>query len=604
MVKIVNRIIVKIVLAMIILIMVITAIGNYRGFYPKNDYIISVNGQKISRLQFEQSLNFASQLLGQELTKIITSENAMQQFRAWILQNVIDEVLLQQYVKKIGIDINDEEIKKVIFNQPDFQVDSKFDNVKYRNVLKIMGITSNQYAEALRKQLAVQKLLSTLVKTDFLLPNEKNILAKLLLQKRLVRKSVIDINSISIVKKPVKEDDIKNFYKNHSNYFILPEQFRVSYLPLDANKISKPYVSNFEINQWYELHKLDYLELPQYKFKIIQVKTEKEAKFLLNELKNGADFSKIAQTKSIDPISARRGGQIGWIRTEDMPDELKKVHLQQPGQLSDIIKCSIGYLIVRLEDIHPKHIRPLNEVRPIIINKIQQQKIFNKYFSVQKKMMEFTSNSISINQLEHLTGMKTEESDWFNIKTIPNNLNFPAFIRAIFNSRQNHTNTFYIPVDSHSCFWVRITQHRPAHLESLSSVHNIIATYLQRQKTNKQVKEELEKILLLLNKGKSEVDLRLKFGDMIIITRNNTDSITNKVFNMNAPKKNQSTYALSQDAQGNFVVIALDKIWYKDASKKQLIAISSNMIRNQINMSIAALLNELRKNSIIKYGSN
>ncbi|WWO97358.1 MAG: peptidylprolyl isomerase [Candidatus Dasytiphilus stammeri] len=599
-----NRIVVKIILVIIILMMVITAIGNYRVFYPKNDYMISINGQKISKWQFEESLRFASQLLGQEWPKIITNENAMQQFRNLILQNLIDEVLLQQYVKKIGIDINDEQIKPIILNQRDFMINGKFDNVKYRNILKILGITGKQYAESLRKQLAVQQLLSTIVKTDFLLPKEVNTLTRLVLQKRLIRQAAVDINYIA-AKTPVSEDEINNFYQKNLKHFMLPEQIRINYLELNANKISKPYVSELEIKQWYEKYKLDYMELPQYKYRIIQLKTEKEAKSLLNQLKNGADFVELAKQKSIDPISARIGGQIGWIRTEEIPDELKNINLHKIGQLSGIIKCSIGYLIIRLDGIKEKHLIPLNQLCNFITNKIQQKKIRDKYSSLQKQILHSRSR-ISIKELEHLTEIKTKETNWFNFTTIPNNLKL--LVHAIFNGSKMNINTFFIRISSQKGIWIRIINHRPAYLKSLSKVHKSITTYLQHQKTNKQVKKELEKILEFLKQGKTEGDLRLKFGNATVITPNNNDSLTNLVLDMRPKKNNQSIYAISQDAnQENLVIIALDKIWYKNASNKQIIAISSHMIKNQLNMSIVALLNDLRKNSIIQsaeYQSN
>ncbi|WWO95317.1 MAG: peptidylprolyl isomerase [Candidatus Dasytiphilus stammeri] len=602
-----NRI-VKIVLGIIILMMVITVIGNYRVFYnPKKDYIISINGQKISRLQFEKTFNWwvSQLLLSQKFNEIFTNENAMEQFRNVILQNLIDEVLLQQYVNQLGININDDEIKSVILNQKDFMINGKFDNVKYRNVLNIMGITGKQYAETLRKQLAVQELLSTIVKTEFVLPNEVNQFKKLVLQKRVIRQAIIDIKSMA-AKIPVSEYEIKTFYKKYLNYFMRPEQFKIRYLLLDVNKISNPYVSNLEIKQWYDLHKSDYIELPQYKYRIIQLKTEKEAKLLLNKLNTGANFVKLAQKYSIDPISARLGGQIGWIRTENLPNELKNINLQKIGQVSRIIKCPIGYLIVRLDGIQSQRIIPLNKVRNFIKNKIQQQKIFEKYSSLKKQISE--SRSISINELEYLTGMKTEETNWFNLTTtLPNHLNFPEVKQAILNgSHKKNINTFFIPLKNHSGFWIRILNHRPAYFQSLSRVHNIINTYLQRKKINKRVKKELNKILLLLRQGKTEADLRLNFGNARVITPNNNNTDENllkTIFDLIHPKLNQSTYTIIQNTPQKIIIIALDKICFINASKKQTIAISSYMRKNQINMFLVALLNDLRKKSIIKYNN-
>ena len=53
------------------------------------------------------------------------------------------------------------------------------------------------------------------------------------------------------------------------------------------------------------------------------------ARRLLDELRNGAPFTALAQQFSQDP-SARAGGDMGWLQVGQMPDEVEAVLAQMP----------------------------------------------------------------------------------------------------------------------------------------------------------------------------------------------------------------------------------------------------------------------------------
>jgi peptidyl-prolyl cis-trans isomerase D len=75
---------------------------------------------------------------------------------------------------------------------------------------------------------------------------------------------------------------------------------------------------------------------------VIQTKTEADAKAVLDELKKGADFATLAKEKSTDIISARNGGDMGWLEDAATVPELKDAGLKEKGQLSGVIKSSVG----------------------------------------------------------------------------------------------------------------------------------------------------------------------------------------------------------------------------------------------------------------------
>ena len=79
----------------------------------------------------------------------------------------------------------------------------------------------------------------------------------------------------------------------------------------------------------------------------ILVKTEKEANKVLERLKKGEKFSKIAKELSLCP-SKKRGGDLGTFGRGQMVKEFEKAAFAlQKGQISSIIKTKFGYHIIR-----------------------------------------------------------------------------------------------------------------------------------------------------------------------------------------------------------------------------------------------------------------
>lgn len=72
-----------------------------------------------------------------------------------------------------------------------------------------------------------------------------------------------------------------------------------------------------------------------------------DAQEILDRLKKGEDFSKLAAEKSIDG-SRRRGGDLGWFGHGVMvkPFEQAAFALEK-GQISEIVKSEFGFHIIK-----------------------------------------------------------------------------------------------------------------------------------------------------------------------------------------------------------------------------------------------------------------
>jgi peptidyl-prolyl cis-trans isomerase C len=86
---------------------------------------------------------------------------------------------------------------------------------------------------------------------------------------------------------------------------------------------------------------------------------------LLEQLKAGADFAKLAQDNSDDPGSAAKGGDLGFFGEGRVvkPFQDSVFALKNPGDLSPVVESQFGYHIILLEERRPARIRPFEEVR-------------------------------------------------------------------------------------------------------------------------------------------------------------------------------------------------------------------------------------------------
>jgi hypothetical protein len=65
----------------------------------------------------------------------------------------------------------------------------------------------------------------------------------------------------------------------------------------------------------------------------------------------GEDFEELARNYSNDPASASNGGRLGWVSRGRLVPELENVILHmQPGQISETVRSSVGYHIIRVTD--------------------------------------------------------------------------------------------------------------------------------------------------------------------------------------------------------------------------------------------------------------
>lgn len=112
----------------------------------------------------------------------------------------------------------------------------------------------------------------------------------------------------------------------------------------------------------------------EYKARHILLEKEDEAKGIVARLQKGEKFDELAK-QSKDPGNKDRGGDLGWAApagyVKPFADALVKL---EKGKFSAApVKTEFGWHVIQLDDIRDLKHPPLDEVKPQIQQRLQQQ---------------------------------------------------------------------------------------------------------------------------------------------------------------------------------------------------------------------------------------
>lgn len=161
-------------------------------------------------------------------------------------------------------------------------------------------------------------------------------------------------------------DFIKNYLKNE-----------IIYEKVYDETTKEVTVSDDEISKYYEENKSRFTEKPNsMNVSHIVVETEDKAKEIKAKVDKGEDFAKLAKEFSEEPAAKTSGGDLGEIMYNDQrydPTFVAAAMTLKEGQVSEPVKTSFGYHIIKVTKINEYPILALDKVK----DKIKDQLLYD-----------------------------------------------------------------------------------------------------------------------------------------------------------------------------------------------------------------------------------
>ena len=132
------------------------------------------------------------------------------------------------------------------------------------------------------------------------------------------------------------------------------------------------------INKRYTEIYLNVEPIPEFNTSHILVGTEEEAKAIVTQLSDGADFAELAKEKSTGP-SGPNGGSLGWTGKGSFVPEFEAAMLGlKTGEVSVPVKTQFGWHVIKLNEARDKPAQKLDVVRDEIEDGLRAEALDKK----------------------------------------------------------------------------------------------------------------------------------------------------------------------------------------------------------------------------------
>ena len=279
--------------------------------------LVKVNGDIITKTELEQRqvAILRQRMQGQQidpesLKNDETLKKALAEITPQILVNAIDEILLVQRGRELGLKLSDDQFKQVVNNIRKEQ--GLADEAKFQAALAQEGMTMDELRKSLERQMQIEQV------------QRQEIGSKL----------------------SITEEEARQYYAKHSEEFT------------DSASVTLREI---------------FIEVPA-DTGGVSVAKDDEARKQIEAIRaralKGEDFGKLATEVSTSPSKAN-GGLIGPFSHSDMsPQLLAVVEKMKAGDITPPIRTPKGYQLFKVEVLKAQALQPFDSVRDLIADKV------------------------------------------------------------------------------------------------------------------------------------------------------------------------------------------------------------------------------------------
>jgi peptidyl-prolyl cis-trans isomerase D len=480
-----------------------------------------VEGTPISSQEFQRSYRAQEQQYRQQLGPQF-SPDLMRQlgFDNLVLRQLVQNQILFLEAERQGISVTDQEVSEFIVSLPNFQSEGKFiGRDAYLNLLAQNSLSASQFEAQLRQDLMRQKLQSLV--TDGIVVPEADLEEeyrrrneKLHLEYAFVPKAEFEAQV------QVTDEEARRFYDDNKKKFERPVQRKARFITLTPQLFASAVnVSDREVERYYEQNSSRYETGDQVAASHILFKTgpdideevvRKKAEAVLAQARAGADFAELAGQYSED-TSAENGGDLGLFGKGQMVPEFEAAAFAlQEGQVSDLVRSTYGFHIIKLNGRQAAFIRPLDSVRDEIRNTLTQEKAREKMDQAVDSAAEKLRASGSVDALsaEYPVLVPQETAFFGRSDNLPQLGNSPEATRAAFENKVGQVSSSIRLGNGYA--FLQVLEERPAGTPDFEEVKEEARNQLRHQKVMELARAKTEALReTLLTEGPEKVGIEL-----------------------------------------------------------------------------------------------
>ena len=295
-----------------------------------NGLALKINDKSYTKAEFNKlfAMDRRNKAIKMSKSGVKLSSNT-EELKRKFADNLIKKTLLEQEYKKRNITASESDIEEKLNQTKKYFPSEEI----FKESLKKQGITQEEFNELLANSVKMDKLIN------------------------------------AVVKPKISDSEAEKFYKQNISLFTSPEKVRYAHILLRTNYA----INRKNIVDKDKTNKLSSEEID----KIAKEETENNKKLLaeLQKTVTPQNFIQIAKLHSQDSKVAQNGGDVGFVKKEDIDKTLAdKIFTQKVGTIDPEIKSPEGSHIVLVLDRAAANIQPFENVKADIKVKIYASK--------------------------------------------------------------------------------------------------------------------------------------------------------------------------------------------------------------------------------------
>jgi len=353
------------------------------------DVIATIDGREISVGEYQRIYQAQVQQLrqayGGNLDEQMIKQLALGQR---IIAQLLDQESVIAEAKRLKVTVTDAELRERLLRWPGFQENGQFIGyTRYAQFLRMQRppMTEGEFEDQLRDALLTEKLQAAITGWVTVSDAEVDQEYKKRNEKVKLDLAIFTADKFKSAVQPT-DAELSAQFEAHKEQYRIPEKRHVRYLAVDGQSFrTKVTVTPQEVEQQYKDTQSTYSTPEQVRASHILLKTgdgkddaavKAKAEALLKQAKApGADFAALAKKNSEDEASAKNGGDVDFFGRGTMAKEFEdSAFSMKVGEISDLVKTTYGYHIIKLTAHNAATSKTLEEVRPQIDEQIRTAK--------------------------------------------------------------------------------------------------------------------------------------------------------------------------------------------------------------------------------------
>ena len=424
--------------------------------------------------------------------------------REQVLSTMVREQLEGLEAKRLGFQVDDQAVIKAITEDPQLQTDGRFvGSATLTRLLQQQGMTVADFESEVRRQLKTQRLREAV--TDGVSVSDAEISAEFRRRSELIHAEYVHIPLAQFEAgiQPTDEEIRARFDSNKDRYR-QPERRVLSYLLVDPIELrAKVLPTGAEVESYYRANAAEFTTPPQVCGRHILLKVKPgataekghedlEARTLaegaLARLKKGEPFEKVAKETSEDS-SAKNGGSLGCFSKEQMAPEFSSAAFAlQPGAMSDLVKSSFGYHIIKVDTTLPGSTQPLDQARKRIEAQMQDSKSRDLASQKAEAVAQALKANQTLEQVATAQGLAVKKSEPLQLGKGSGVLTSPVLLSQAFELKAKETSKDGFPAGAGAAF-IRLDEILPTKTPELSEVKDEVKKDLIRVMAREKARE-------------------------------------------------------------------------------------------------------------------